>query len=149
VGLSYRSCGLQWFAPLTEIPDIRIYGLQKGPATADIEKLGLGEKIINLGNAFNDFSDTAAAIANLDLVISVDTSVAHLAGAMGKPTWLLLPWAADWRWLQERSDTPWYPSMRLFRQNKLGAWDNVFEQVTGALQSQIRRWLVSAGKIDT
>jgi len=139
VGLSYRSCGLQWFAPLTEIPGIRIYGLQKGHATGDIEKSGLGEKIINLGKTFNDFSDTAAAIANLDLVISIDTSVAHLAGAMGKPTWLLLPWAADWRWLQERSDTPWYPSMRLFRQNKLGAWDNVFEQVTGALQNQIRR----------
>jgi predicted O-linked N-acetylglucosamine transferase (SPINDLY family) len=148
VGLSYRSCGLQWFAPLTEISGIRIYGLQNGHAKGDIEKSDLGDKIINLGAAFNDFSDTAAAIANLDLVISIDTAVAHLAGAMGKPTWLLLPRAADWRWLQERPDSPWYPSMRLFRQNKLGAWDNVFEQVCLALQSQVRLWLVNGRKID-
>jgi ADP-heptose:LPS heptosyltransferase len=85
--------------------------------------------IVNLGEAFDDFSDTAAAIANLDLVISIDTSVAHLAGAMGRPVWLLLPFAADWRWLKDRSDSPWYPTMRIFRQHRLGQWDTAFYQV--------------------
>jgi len=139
VGLSYRSCDLQWFAPLTDIPGIRLYGLQKGPAAGDIEKSDLKDKIFNLGEAFDDFSDTAAAIANLDLIISIDTAVAHLAGAMGKPTWLLLPLAADWRWLQDRSDSPWYSSMRIFRQKKLGAWDSVFTQVVQALENQIHQ----------
>jgi hypothetical protein len=133
VGLSYRSCELQWFAPLTQIPNIRIYGLQKGPAAGDVVKSSLDKNIVNLGEEFKDFSDTAAAIANLDLVISIDTAVAHLAGALGKPTWLLLPQAADWRWLQERSDTPWYPSMRIFRQQNLGVWGSVFKQVKQSL----------------
>ncbi|MBW2411983.1 MAG: glycosyltransferase family protein, partial [Deltaproteobacteria bacterium] len=133
VGLSYRSCSFQWFASLAQIPEIRIYGLQKGAAAEDVEKSGLGGRVINLGAALNDFSDTAAVIANLDLVISIDTSVAHLAGAMGKPIWLLLPKAADWRWLQQRSDSPWYPSMRLFRQQELGVWDHVFKQIKQSL----------------
>ena len=133
VGLSYRSCDLHWFEPLTQIPGLRFYGLQKGPAAKDAEKTALNDGVINLGEAFNDFSDTAAAMANLDLIISIDTSVAHLAGAMGKPTWLLLPKAADWRWLQERPDSPWYPNMRIFRQQKLGDWESVFEQVQQSL----------------
>jgi predicted O-linked N-acetylglucosamine transferase (SPINDLY family) len=133
VGLSYRSCELQWFAPLTQIPNIRIYGLQKGPAAGDVVKSSLDKNIVNLGEEFKDFSDTAAAIANLDLVISIDTAVAHLAGALGKSTWLLLPQAADWRWLQERSDTPWYPSMQIFRQQNLGVWGSVFKQVKQSL----------------
>jgi ADP-heptose:LPS heptosyltransferase len=77
----------------------------------------------------NDFADTAALIANLDLVISVDTAVVHLAGAMGKPVWPLVPFATDWRWLLGREDSPWYPTMRLFRQQAPTRWDDVIEQV--------------------
>jgi ADP-heptose:LPS heptosyltransferase len=80
-----------------------------------------------------DFADTAALIEQLDLVISVDTSVAHVAGALGKPLWLLLPWLPDWRWLLEREDSPWYPSARLFRQAEPGDWDSVLEKVRVAL----------------
>jgi tetratricopeptide (TPR) repeat protein len=87
------------------------------------------------GDDINDFSDTTALIANLDLVISADTSVAHLAGAMGKPAWILLPAVPDWRWQLNRDDSPWYPSARLFRQQRSGNWDQVFERVTQALEA--------------
>jgi ADP-heptose:LPS heptosyltransferase len=80
-----------------------------------------------------DFSDTAALIECMDLVISVDTSVAHLAGALGKPTWVLLPFVPDWRWMLEREDSPWYPSMKLYRQPSSGDWDSVLERVRADL----------------
>ena len=82
-----------------------------------------------------DFADTAALIAQLDLVIGVDTSVVHLAGAMGKPTWLLLPMIPDWRWLMHREDSPWYPHMRLFRQKAYNAWPELIQSVADALRS--------------
>lgn len=84
-----------------------------------------------------DFADTAALIDQLDLVLCVDTSVAHLAGAMGKPTWVLLPFAPDWRWLRERTDSPWYPSMRLFKQRKIGDWREVMLRVREALMEKV------------
>jgi len=86
---------------------------------------------------FEDFTDTAAAIENLDMVISIDTSVAHLAGAMGKPVWLLLKTDADWRWLLDRTDNPWYPTMRLFRQRKAGDWPEVLERVAAELNQLV------------
>jgi hypothetical protein len=92
--------------------------------------------LLLLGNELEDFSDTAAVIELLDLVISVDTSVAHLAGAMGKPVWVLLPFSPDWRWLLDRDDSPWYPSMTLFRQPAMGDWDSVIQRVTRALRSR-------------
>ena len=79
------------------------------------------------------FLDTASLVNQLDLVVSVDSSVAHLAGAMGKPVWILLPANADWRWMMDRKDSPWYPTMRLFRQTKLGDWSDVFDAVKEAL----------------
>src|SRR5262249_10828200 len=82
----------------------------------------------------NDFAETAALIENLDLVISIDSAVAHLAGAMGKPVWTLLPFATDWRWMLDRSDSPWYPTMRLIRQNEPGNWSKVIDEVAGALR---------------
>ena len=82
----------------------------------------------------NDFEDTAALIANLDLVIAVDTAVAHLAGAMGKPVWMMIPFVPDWRWLLNRTDSPWYPTMRLFRQKSVGDWAGVIQAVADALQ---------------
>jgi len=83
----------------------------------------------------HDFADTARAIAQLDLVISIDTAVAHLAGALGKPVWILLPFAPDWRWMLHRQDSPWYPTMRLLRQQTPGDWSGVFAAVKDALQS--------------
>ena len=119
-----RATPLAWFAPWSRIPGVRLFGLQKGPAADLLEREGPppGMAIDNLGPEFSDFSDTAAAIAHLDLVVSIDTSVAHLAGAMGKPVYLLLPHVPDWRWLLERPDSPWYPSMRLLRQELADDW---------------------------
>jgi ADP-heptose:LPS heptosyltransferase len=85
--------------------------------------------------ALTDFDETAAVIANLDLVITVDTSMGHLAGALGKPVWILLSKASDWRWLVDRKDTPWYPTARLFRQSQSGAWAPVIAEVAGALSA--------------
>jgi tetratricopeptide (TPR) repeat protein/ADP-heptose:LPS heptosyltransferase len=130
-----RSCRLEHFAPLAKIPGVRLYGLQKGPAAEQVEKLAGKVAIVNIAQEFEDFTDTAAAIANLDLVISVDTAVLHLAGAMAKPVWALLPFTPDWRWMLNRQDSPWYPTMRLFRQTRPGQWDDVFQHV--AEQSQI------------
>ncbi len=128
-----KSCKLNDFKALSGIPGLSFYSLQKGPASADVHNQPNGMKIVNLSNDLSDFSDTAAVIANLDLVISIDTVVAHLAGAIGKPVWTLLPFVPDWRWLLERDDSPWYPSMRLFRQARMYDWDGVFEQVKKAL----------------
>jgi ADP-heptose:LPS heptosyltransferase len=89
--------------------------------------------LLHFGYELKNFSDTAALISNLDLVISVDTSVAHLAGALGKPVWILLPYAPDWRWLLDREDSPWYPTARLFRQNQARTWDDVITRVHDAL----------------
>ena len=88
---------------------------------------------MHFGDDIKDFADTAALISNLDLVISIDTAVAHLAGAMGKPVWILLPFIADWRWLLDRDDSPWYPTARLFRQDDTRTWDSVIARVHAAL----------------
>ena len=115
-----RSVPPEVFATLLNLPGIRFYSLQKDLPLAGTVPLGL---------EFTDFADTAAAIYNLDLIISVDTSVAHLAGAMNKPVWTLLPFNPDWRWMLTRNNTPWYPSMRLFRQTEPKSWTSVIEQV--------------------
>jgi len=128
-----RSCDLRHFTRLGRVPGVRLFALQKGPGAREIERWPGSEPPANLGDEFEDFSDTAAAIANLDLVVSIDTSVLHLAGAMGRPVWGLLPYEGDWRWLIDRQDSPWYPTMRLFRQSRLGDWANVLEHVAGEL----------------
>lgn len=130
---SQRSCQLSQFLPLLEIPGITWYSLQKGPHVADLEVVN--GKIINLDEQLQDFADTAGAIGQLDLVITVDTAVAHLAGAMAKPVWVLLPFAPNWRWMLDSEDSPWYPTMRLFRQQEPGDWRSVFGKVASALNS--------------
>jgi len=132
--LKLRACQLQHLAQLATVANVKLFGLQKGPGAAQASTLSPSFLIRNVGEEFSDFADTAAAIENMDLIISVDTSVAHLAGAMGKPTWVLLKFDADWRWLLERDDSPWYPSMRLFRQARGETWPTVIERVTQALR---------------
>lgn len=126
-----RSLTLDELSPLGRLPGIRWHGLQKGPSAGQAEphRRPAGFDLVNRGDELKDFSDTAALIANLDLVITIDTSVAHLAGAMGKPTWVLLHAVADWRWMLDRSDCPWYPDMTLFRQSRRNQWDEVIDVV--------------------
>jgi hypothetical protein len=131
-----RSVPLELFRPLVEVPGVRLFSLQKGPGSEQLAAADWAGNVIELGSRCEDYADTAAAIENLDLVITVDTSVAHLAGAMGKPTWVVLPLVPDWRWMLARDDSPWYPTMQLFRQREDGNWGKVFERVHSALSER-------------
>jgi hypothetical protein len=124
-----RSMALETLVPLLDVPGVQFVSLQRDVRDADAPLLARRSDIMPIGLEFSDFADTAAAVAALDLVISVDTAVAHLAGALGKPLILLLPFAADFRWLRERADSPWYPTARLFRQPRFGDWASVVEVV--------------------
>ena len=126
-----RSLPLAALAPLWDLPGIVWFSLQVGPQAA---ALGPGAKLVNLAPQLTDFAETAAAIMALDLVIAADTAVAHLAGALGKPVWVLLPSIADWRWLVTGESSPWYPTMRLFRQDARRSWQPVIAAVVAALQ---------------
>jgi hypothetical protein len=128
-----RSMRLEQLAPLGRVPGVRFHSLQKGEPAEQLTTAPVGLDLIDLMDAAEDFADTAALIANLDLVISVDTSVAHLAGALGTPVWLLNRFDTCWRWLAERDDSPWYPSLRQFRQTRSGDWDGVVARVAVAL----------------
>lgn len=123
-----RSVALDHFASLTRTRRVSFFSLQVGPRSGDLAHLG-GHRIDDLSPLLTDFTQTAGAVGCLDLLITVDTAVAHLAGALGQPTWLLLPSVPDWRWLLERDDSPWYPSMRLYRQGGPGDWEPVIERV--------------------
>jgi hypothetical protein len=114
--------------------DIEFYSLQKGePAESELAELIRrnwgGPHIADFTSQLNDFSDTAALVENLDLVITVDTSIAHLAGALGKPVWILNRFDTCWRWLLDRNDSPWYPTVKLYRQEKAGHWDDVVQRI--------------------
>jgi tetratricopeptide (TPR) repeat protein len=136
-----RSCSLGAMAPLFKVPGVVFVGLQKGGPAKEVLELPRETAFGNVGEMFEDFSDTAAAIEHLNLIISIDTSVAHLAGAMGKPVWVLLLRSPDWRWLMDRDDSPWYPTMRLFRQSRPGRWDEAITEMVQELQA-----LVNAGE---
>jgi hypothetical protein len=129
-----RSIPLAQLAPLANT-GAAFFSLQTGPASAEAADPPDGMQLIDHTEKLEDFADSAALIANLDLVITVDTAVAHLAGAMGKPVWVFLRSLADWRWRVARNDTPWYPSMRLFRQQKRGEWGDVIAQVAEELRT--------------
>jgi Tfp pilus assembly protein PilF len=129
-----RSCPLAALAPILELPDIAWFSLQKDDGEDQITRVPAAARI-QLLDARNDFASKSALIEGLDLVISVDTSNAHLAGALGKPVWILLPFAPDWRWGLGRADSPWYPTARLFRQPRAGDWASVVADVRAALES--------------
>jgi len=124
-------------APLAGIAGVRFYSLQVGPEARQLKDAPAGLDIVDLGRDIHDFADTAAILQQLDLLISVDSAPAHLAGALGRPVWTLLPYVADWRWQIDREDTPWYPTMRLFRQPKFGAWAPVWDRVAQELRSLV------------
>ena len=127
-----RSIGLRALLPLLDL-DATFVSVQKAVRPTDAAVLKEHSDILDFGDAFGDFSDTAALMSQLDLVISVDTSIAHLAGALGNPVWIMLPYIPDWRWLLDRDSTPWYPTARLFRQDDTRMWDDVIVRVREAL----------------
>jgi tetratricopeptide (TPR) repeat protein len=133
-----RSASLDFLAPLGRLSGVRFYSLQKGPAAAQGARPPAGMLLGDVSHELRDFSDTAALVGALDLVITVDTSVAHLAGALGAPTWVMLSRLPDWRWLLAGERCPWYPSMRLFRQENFGEWDAVAERVARSLGERIK-----------
>jgi tetratricopeptide (TPR) repeat protein len=132
-----RSISLELLAPLTGLAGTRFYSLQMGEPADQVRALGSRVHLIDLKAEQGDFADTAAIVANLDLVISIDTSVVHLAGAMGKPAWVLLSNSPDWRWMLDRQDSPWYPTVRLFRRSTAGNWRDVVACVERELRALV------------
>lgn len=130
-----RSTRLESWMPLFDLPGVQFFSLQKGDR--EPEMAAAPASVVRLNERLTDFRSTAVAMTKLDLVITTCTSVAHLAGALGRPFWVVLSRAADWRWLVGRDDSPWYPSARLFRQRELGDWDGVFRDVRAALQAEV------------
>jgi Tfp pilus assembly protein PilF len=133
-----RSIPLGRLAPLANAGRASFVSLQKPMPQRDLASLSLFPDLTDIADELADFGETAAVIANLDLVITVDTAMGHLTGALGKPVWIMLPKASDWRWMLNRSDSPWYPTARLFRQQTPGAWDPVIAEVTAALSEELR-----------
>jgi hypothetical protein len=137
----HRSYPLACFRRLARIPGVRLISLQKGPGTEQLSQVGGDLDVMDLGSRLDEaagpFMDTAAIMNSLDLVITSDTATAHLAGAMGVPVWVALPFAADWRWQTGRDDSPWYPTMRLFRQPRPGDWEGVFDAMAQALRGLV------------
>jgi hypothetical protein len=135
-----RSVSLSQFAPLADVPGVVLISLQKGFGSEQVASLEGRFQVAELGPGLDQtgaFIDTAAVMRNLDLVITSDTAVPHLAGALGVKVWLATPFAPDWRWLLERDDSPWYPTMRLFRQHRRGDWHDVFKRIAEALKVEI------------
>jgi hypothetical protein len=129
-----RTMALSTLAPpLAEVPGIALVSLQKGEASAEVTSYAGRAILADAARDITDYEDTVATIAALDLVVTVDTSVAHIAGAMGRPCWVLLPYTCDWRWLREREDSVWYPSLRLFRQKAPARWAEPLAAVAAEL----------------
>ena len=148
----YRSTTAEALLPLLDIEGTRFFSLQVGARHEELTRSSKG-RVPDLSSELRDYSETAGAVANLDLIVTVDTSVAHLAGAMGKPVWVLLSAVPDWRWMLEREDNPWYPTMRLFRQRAPEDWAGVIERVAAELRAvlagdrgRLMPYLPSAGR---
>ncbi len=140
-----RSIPVAALRPLLAVPGVRFVSLQTGDARADLNRLP-GEGLLDAVERVRDFADTAAILANIDLLITVDTAMVHLAGAMGVPSWLLLPHVPDWRWLLDRADSPWYPSLRLFRQPRPGDWTTAIGTAAAVLKAQALRAARATGR---
>lgn len=121
------------------ISGLRFVSLQKGGRAREIAELGLQPLLADCDELMGDFADTARLVSALDLVITVDTAVAHLAGAMGRPVWVLLPQVPDWRWMVADNRSPWYPTMRLYRKEQAGRWDAVINRIAGDLANPINQ----------
>ena len=132
-GDSSRSIPLARFAGIAKTPGVRLFSLQMGAGREQVAEIAGGWRITDLGDRLGDFHNTAAILRNLDLVITCDSAPAHLAGALGVPVWVALTFMPDWRWMLERSDSPWYPTMRLFRQTARGDWEGVFQNIQDEL----------------
>lgn len=137
-----RSIPLRYYAPLSRIRRVRLINLQKGPGAEQLLEVAdtflVSEPVGSVDSESGPFMDTAAIVKNLDLVITSDTALAHLAGALGVKVWVALPYACDWRWLLDRDDSPWYPTMRLFRQSTPGDWEDVFRRLRAALAEEVK-----------
>lgn len=133
-----RSISLDKFSPILHLKTADFFLIQKEVRERDLAFLQQTQNLRLSAADMNAFDDTAAIVANLDLVISVDTSVAHLSGALGIPVWILVPWVPDWRWLLDREDSPWYPTARLFRQDKAGDWQSVIARVASSLHALLK-----------
>jgi tetratricopeptide (TPR) repeat protein len=148
-GLSRRAVPLAEFLPLGRLADVQLYSLQKGPGAEQLGQVAHLFPVIDLGSRLDQaggaFLDTAAVMKSVDLVVTCDTAIGHLAGALGVPVWLALPFVAEWRWLRGRHDSPWYPSMRLFRQDEPGQWQGVFERMA----REVTKLLTISGAADT
>jgi Flp pilus assembly protein TadD len=132
-----RSMPIEHFFTLCDIPGVALYSLQKGPRSSDLQAQCARPLVRDLGPLIHDFADAAAILMQLDLLISVDTAAIHLAGALGRPGFLLMPFTPDWRWLNHRADTPWYPTLRLFRQTAPRDWEGVMRRVHGVLSDAL------------
>ena len=139
-----RSVPLSQLLPLADLGPAAFVSLQKPMPARDAEHISRFAHMTDLSNDLTNFGETAAVIENLDLIITVDTSMGHLSGALGKPVWILIPKAADWRWMLDRSDSPWYPSARLFRQDKAGQWEPVLVALRHTLQVELATPLEAA-----
>jgi tetratricopeptide (TPR) repeat protein len=133
-----RSIPLAQFAPLAAMGGLQFVSLQKSADGTLWGELAANASIVDVADELTDFHETAAVLRNLDLVICCDSAVAHLAGALGTPVWVALSVGSDWRWMQNRNDSPWYPTMRLFRQQTLGDWPPVFDEIAAALRGSLR-----------
>jgi hypothetical protein len=135
-----RSIPVSRFEPLARCSGVRLLSLQKHDGVEQLHEVADRFPVIDLGSRLDEasgaFMDTAAVMMNLDLVVTSDTAIAHLAGALGAAVWVAIPFAPDWRWLLDRSDSPWYPTMRLFRQERRGDWQGVFRRIEAALGQQ-------------
>ena len=145
-GLARRSLPIETLLPILSTPDAEFHALQKEVPPAHREFMAAHPTLIDHSAELADFADTAALISQLDLVVTIDTAVAHLAGALGKPVWIMLQHNADWRWLLDRTDSPWYPTARLFRQKRAGDWKGVVSSVARALRPTVKQPRAQARK---
>jgi len=144
-----RSIPLAKFAPLVRLPGVQIYSLQMGHGSEQLQSLERSTGVVDLSHRGQGYEHTAAIMRNLELVITADSSPAHVAGALGVPVWVASPRAGDWRWMIEREDSPWYPTMRLFHQRRDGDWDEVFGRIEAALVEHLKqRELAGGSRVD-